>query len=1271
MAGSREYDTGLYDRYISGPLGGLRDWWETPRAPYKIPRKDINLPVAPPPAPVEKPWFDRLADIPTPESLGESFGRAHGKEIKSALKETGGLAAGVIGSLSESAGRAAGAAYDVGSPENSRYRIESTGSEKRYKPPTDVIWEGLKGVKSGYEKPWDGVRGPGDEIAERIPEEAVKDIHPAIRAYFRTAGNLPDLSNIVPGKVAAAPLLGLAKAVGGADLATLPWNIFKKVRGIEGLTHQANYASDIDKMIATGFKNKADNDILGRWLHSSGYTKEEQDAAKKASTNVMGSHPSYYGGPHAPVRPVEDAEILDTIAAMPREDIDPIINSLHPVEDKKLIEAIETAYAKTLPWVTSHEDVKSGKMSVDTYKKIVEANEANPIAKEAFKGLERLLVQQSHNIAGRHGKSFVGPVLNAPGMPSHAQGIFHRDYAGGQAHAVALNPEYTEMAPAGSHMKPNTPWQVLGSHATTPNFPVDKPTGLPSKTKGKKVSPQTDAQAWVEQNVEPPYTPGPNVPLPIVSHEVVYKGQPVTLYEQGTINEKVARGLPLTKDQQKKLTVMQGVQAQQGPIKAAENFSKVAEIYSAPMAKSSFNQLSPEAQQLVKTHYPGLHYKATGIKPEVPIAPIIEAPVSGADYNASQLADMYESPNYGMQDLAKHFQSMDTESKEAFSQTFPMTYEQMLGTKAFQDLNLPSALPESMPGFDSIVDPLYDVQPKEEMQKHLSDIRSIWEEYGADVPGGAAKKDFFSPTDPDMTPYQLHQMAINHLIEQGHYTAADEVKELWKYKQADAGVQLRDPWAGQTGDVEDIDWNKIGKLPPDDLPEPPPPITQSAESNLDYLKNTYENVAQNLVKHSGTEMGSIESHTKDVIKQWKTQVAPEEFIDISKRFGADVEALLNTALPLHDIGKPGAIAQGNKAFQHQHTIPIMTEVLRAEGFSGKEVELATELFNHDMIGELLQGSSKLTPEQVAGKLIQKAEKIGMNPSDFAKLQLAFFQADAASYPFVTQFMKQQPGGKWISGNAKVKPIEDLIAKGSSVSDSFQLKDANPQIPGMHAKEIHTKGGKDYLFKPAESGKGHVPYMETSANKVAALGGLYDAGTTLETVNGKVGSMQPLIGNRSDWPSLRLTDLTKLVPSQLRDIIKSHPVDWLTANHDAHKGQWLVTPNGLVEIDRGQAFKHFGEDELSPGYHPNATFGEDPPIYNQLAKLWKEDKLPQLTKGDIESALWETNAKLIKNQKAVMTEVTDALTKFGKEYEIPQAHKRFNNLVSELQKFWAK
>ena len=216
------------------------------------------------------------------------------------------------------------------------------------------------------------------------------------------------------------------------------------------------------------------------------------------------------------------------------------------------------------------------------------------------------------------------------------------------------------------------------------------------------------------------------------------------------------------------------------------------------------------------------------------------------------------------------------------------------------------------------------------------------------------------------------------------------------------------------------------------------------------FKAKYPVVAKNLPRSTYTEMGSIESHTTDVGREWVTQLTSHDLHGISDRFGSDVERLMTAAIPLHDIGKAEAYERGES--QHQHSIPILQEVLRQEGFSDKDITLATELLNHDLMGNLVRSFEDKTAE-TAAKLTEKAQKVGMGVEDFTTLQLAFYQADAAAYPYITSFMQQEPSGRWtFAGNKKLAALQALIHKRDYVREP-----AGTSEGGQFAKATGTGG----------------------------------------------------------------------------------------------------------------------------------------------------------------------------------------------------------------------
>ena len=199
----------------------------------------------------------------------------------------------------------------------------------------------------------------------------------------------------------------------------------------------------------------------------------------------------------------------------------------------------------------------------------------------------------------------------------------------------------------------------------------------------------------------------------------------------------------------------------------------------------------------------------------------------------------------------------------------------------------------------------------------------------------------------------------------------------------------------------------------------------------------------------------------------------------------------------------------------------------------------------------------------------------------------------------------------------------------------------------------------------------VAEQEVSAATIANLAGLHPTEIKTETVNGKTGSMQAAIGNNFNWPTLKEVDLTTLTAEELRDVIKNHPVDWLTANHDAHGANFLRTPNGIVEVNRGRAFKNYGQDKLDPDYNPTGGPGFYNQVYGELQKLYKQGKLPQLTEGDIKSAIDEAVNKIYAQGPTINKEINYALDRGNLSSQKPEAYKQFTYLRDDMKNFWSK
>jgi hypothetical protein len=82
---------------------------------------------------------------------------------------------------------------------------------------------------------------------------------------------------------------------------------------------------------------------------------------------------------------------------------------------------------------------------------------------------------------------------------------------------------------------------------------------------------------------------------------------------------------------------------------------------------------------------------------------------------------------------------------------------------------------------------------------------------------------------------------------------------------------------------------------------------------------------------------------------------------------------------------------------------------------------------------------------------------------------------------------------------------------------------------------------------------------------------------------------------------KLPHLHEVSPQDKLELQKHHALDWLLANYDANVGNFMRNPQGkLVGIDKGQAFKYFGQDRLDHNFRP-IYYGPEP-IHN---KLWRE------------------------------------------------------------------
>tara|TARA_R110000824_G_scaffold152470_1_gene323692 strand:+ start:12359 stop:17206 length:4848 start_codon:yes stop_codon:yes gene_type:complete len=188
-------------------------------------------------------------------------------------------------------------------------------------------------------------------------------------------------------------------------------------------------------------------------------------------------------------------------------------------------------------------------------------------------------------------------------------------------------------------------------------------------------------------------------------------------------------------------------------------------------------------------------------------------------------------------------------------------------------------------------------------------------------------------------------------------------------------------------------------------------------------------------------------------------------------------------------------------------------------------------------------------------------------------------------------------------------------------------DSNANVGGAHSKEFwRDSNGDKWLFKPFTSDSQQVAtfrgMIDEFAYKMQRMVDPNAAEARFAILSdGRRGSIQRwLDGATGDMKGVSLASYSD---AQVAMIQKEHVLDWLLSNHDGHGGQFVKFGNAdrLTGVDKGQAYKFFGDDKLDFDYHPNGIYNESEPIYNTLMKAVRGDVLdidPKITLQAIET-----------------------------------------------------
>jgi hypothetical protein len=172
------------------------------------------------------------------------------------------------------------------------------------------------------------------------------------------------------------------------------------------------------------------------------------------------------------------------------------------------------------------------------------------------------------------------------------------------------------------------------------------------------------------------------------------------------------------------------------------------------------------------------------------------------------------------------------------------------------------------------------------------------------------------------------------------------------------------------------------------------------------------------------------------------------------------------------------------------------------------------------------------------------------------------------------------------------------------------------MPGVNGALVYKdKDGKDWLVKFPGGSKGtsqaysnslFLVDLDVATSRIQNKAGLPVPSIQAKTVDGKTASVHKMYSRVQDaFPDNKpmLSGPNELSDEDLMEIQKNMILDWLLSNHDPHSGNFLKTDKGIIGIDKGQSFKYFGKDKLTPNFGSdlNPPLAPNVPVYSTLMK----------------------------------------------------------------------
>lgn len=197
------------------------------------------------------------------------------------------------------------------------------------------------------------------------------------------------------------------------------------------------------------------------------------------------------------------------------------------------------------------------------------------------------------------------------------------------------------------------------------------------------------------------------------------------------------------------------------------------------------------------------------------------------------------------------------------------------------------------------------------------------------------------------------------------------------------------------------------------------------------------------------------------------------------------------------------------------------------------------------------------------------------------------------------------------------------SKGLNITSKYlapgQLKPTGKKMPGVNGAMVYEDGkGAQWLVKFPGGSKGtsqaysnslFLVDLDVATSRIQSKAGIPVPSIHAKEVDGKIASVHKMYSRVEDAFPNNKVDLHALSDKEVVEVQQNMVLDWLISNHDPHSGNFLKTDKGIIGIDKGQSFKYFGKDKLTPNFGSdiNPPLSPNVPVYSTLMKQHMQDK----------------------------------------------------------------